>query len=525
MATTVWKGPQLALPRAGTLPELAEERAAVAPDGILLVNAETGQQLTAFALKQAYRKAARGLAALGFGRGDCLCTLMGNDLSWYVGALAAQSLGGSISGINPLAMAGEIERQFSSVPAKAILAVPPLVPVAKKIAAELDIAIVLSTGPGADGATIWDIDGPALDQPIGCSSTDTAILPFSSGSTGLPKATVVTHANMVASAVQIQHALKFGPGDRLLGLAPLFHIVGPNLFAAVLARGGSIAVVPRFDPVAVFEAIENHHVTHVPLLTPILRTLARHPAGEGRDFAHVRLMGAGGSAMSIPDHAAAVARFGCPVLQVYGMTETSAAIAIDDPANPAPQTVGYPVALMSIRISDEAGNLLPVGREGEIQVSGPNVCSGYLGAANETAAMYTPDGFLRTGDLGKMREDGRLTITGRIKEMIKVNSGQVAPAELEMLLAGHPDVIEAAVVGRPNRFCGEIPVAYLVLASQANPYAVVDWLNEQLIGYKRVRAVEVVKALPKNGTGKLDRKALATLESGVGVLQAVECAA
>lgn len=519
-------GLELAWPSDLTLPGLLEQRAASDPDALILIDAATGAEMSLRRLRDAYRKAARGLAALGFGRGDCLCTLMGNDFAWYVGALAAQSLGGTISGINPLAKPDEIARQFSAVPAKAVLAVPPLLGMAREVASKLGIRFVLSTASG-DAATpaLGAIDGPEVEPDETVQPEDIALLPFSSGSSGLPKAVMLTHRNMIAGAAQIETALDLSCGDRMLGLAPLFHIVGPNVFAAALLAGAAVVVVPRPDPALVFDALEKHRVTHMPMLTPFLGILARHPAGADRDYSSLRLVGAGGIALAPSIHAEAARRFGCPVVQAYGMTETSSIVTIDDIDDPAPATVGRPPALAEIRVADpDTGRSLDVGREGEIQVRGPHVFRGYLGRPDETARSFTPDGWFRTGDLGRFRGDGRLTITGRIKEMIKVHTAQVAPAELEMLLVGHETVADAAVIGRPNAYCGEVPVAYVVLKVPTDPFAILDWLNDQVIHYKRLRGIEIVAELPKNGSGKIDRRALAALDTKRGE-EARRCAA
>ena len=511
MTDCMWAGPTIEMPANETLPSLADGLARRTPDAIVLVDGVTGATMSAGELAKAYRKAARGLVALGFGKGDCLCTLMPNDMTWYVAALAAQSLGGAISGINPMASPGEIQRQFAQLPAKVILAAPPLIEVAKAAAGALGLSVLSTTAGRDDVAAILEIDGPE-PEPRAISQDDVALMPFSSGTSGLPKAAIVTHRNLVAAGTQIPAVLGYGRGSIFLGLPPLFHIVGPSLLPAALLEGGSIVVVPRLDAELIFDAIERFGVTHMPLLTPILRMLSLHPAGDGRDFSRLRVIGAGGSAMAPTVHEEATRRFGCAVVQVYGMTETSSIICVDDPAGISRETVGRPVANLSIRIVDpETLRPCVAGESGEVQARGPNIISGYFRNEAESKALFTDDGWMRTGDIGRFDETGKLTLTGRIKEMIKVNSAQVAPAELEMLLCGHPAVVEAAVVGRGNPYCGEVPVAFLVLKEPADPFVIIDAVNDQVIRYKRIRDVRVVEALPKNATGKIDRKALAGL--------------
>lgn len=513
MSETAWEGPTISWKPALTLPALADRNGRERPHDVILVDAVSGREMTCAQLVVAYHKAARGLAAAGMGRGDCLCTLMPNDLDWYVAALAAQSLGGTISGINPLATLDEIGRQFSRVPAKAVLTVAPLGEAARAVAAAAGIPIVLSTGGGSAEPALVDIDGPEIERRHRCFADDPAMFPFSSGTTGLPKAVVITHRNMVCGGHQMCHALHVGRGDRFLGLAPLFHVVGPCLFACALVSGGAVVVVPRFDPELVFDAIERQRVTHVPLMSPVLRALARHPARRNHDLSHLKVVIASGAPLPKADQIEAAERFGCPVVQVYGMTEAASGITCDEVSAPTPGSAGRPVPLVKLRIVEpETGASLPAGNQGEMQVQGPNIFQGYLGYPAETAKIMTHDGWLKTGDVGVIGSHGRLQITGRIKELIKVNSSQVPPAELEALLAGHPAVAEAAVLGRPNRYAGEMPVAYVVLQMPVDPFEVMDWANERVIHYKRVRAIEVVEALPKNAVGKLDRKALVALD-------------
>ncbi|GIL02352.1 MAG: AMP-dependent synthetase [Alphaproteobacteria bacterium] len=515
MGKTMWEGAEIDWPRDATLPELVDANAAKKPDGIVLIDAVSARTVTNAQLASLYRRAANGLAERGFGRGDCLCTLMPNSLAWYVAALAAQSLGGTISGINPLATPGEIARQFSRVPTKAILAFLPLAETANAIASAQGVSILLSSEAGLPGVpSLFDIGGDSESREHRCFCDDPALLPFSSGTTGLPKPVVVTHRNLIAGGCQVPPLLRVDVGARFLGLAPLFHIVGPNLFVVALMTGSAVVIVPRFDPMLIFDAIEKFAVTHVPVMAPILRALARHPAAGGRDFSRLKVVAASGAPLFEVVQAEAAAFFGCPVTQVYGMTESSSAITVDDPADTTPGSVGLPVPLSRLRIIDVAsGRPLPANRDGEIQVAGPNIMQGYLGLPAETAKVITEDGWLRTGDVGWMGNDGKLRITGRIKELIKVNGGQVAPAELELLLTAHPAVADAIVIGRDNPYSGEVPVAYVALNAPADPFAIMDWVNEQVIHYKRIRAIEIIEVLPRTATGKADRNAVLAEDS------------
>lgn len=514
MSGAIWEGPSIEWDPALTLPDLADRNARNRPDDVVLVDATGERTMTNAELASAFRRVARGLAAAGFARGDCLCALMPNDLAWYVAALAAQSLGGTISGINPLATPDEIVRQFSHVPAKAILTVPQFGEVVDEIAGRCSVSILLSAASSQPGMpSLWELDGAEAPQARRCFAEDPAMFPFSSGTSGLPKPVVITQRNLVCGGHQMSLAVSFGRGDRFLGLAPLFHVIGPSLFACALVAGGAVVVVPRFEPELVFDAAERHRATHLPLLSPVVRLLAHHPAGRDRNYSVLKTIVASGAPLAERDQVEAAERSGCPVVQVYGMTETVSGICADDIASPTPGTVGRPVPLTAVRVVDaRTGRNLGAGETGEIEVRAPNVMQGYLACPADTAKIMTPDGWLRTGDIGEMGDDGKLRITGRSKELIKVNSGQVPPAELEAVLSGHSAVADAAVIGRPNRYAGEVPVAFVVLRVPADPFEIMDWVNGQVIHYKRIRAIEIVDLVPRNALGKIDRKALAAMD-------------
>jgi len=511
MPPHTWRGPAIDWPGETTLPEHARKRGRDEPDAVALIDGETGAVVTRRDLAARAERLARGLSAKGFYRGDCLCAIMPNCVEWYVAALAAQSLGGTVSGVSPASTPEEVVRQFSRVPAKAVIAAPAFLDLARRAVERNRIPLLfLTNGEAADAIPLDPIDGPGLRpdlQPV--FPEDPALFPFSSGTADLPKAVVITHRNLLAGGAQMVHCLGIEPGDRIFGLAPHFHIVGPLAFAASLVAGASVVIVPRFEPHLMFDIIEKHAVTHMPIVPPVLRALATHPAGKDRDYSGLRAVGCAGAAVHPSIHIAAMQRLGRPVVQVYGMTETSGPVTIDDLNHPKPGCVGFSVPLSEVRIVDQQTGA-PLGEEedGEIQVRGPHVMQGYLGLPAETSKTIAANGWLRTGDIGRFDADGRLSITGRLKELIKVHSSQVAPAELEAVIATHPAVADVAVIGRPNSHCGEIPVAYVVWRSMADPFAVMEWANDQMISYKRIRAIETIAAVPRNPTGKIDRRLL-----------------
>ncbi len=495
---TVWTGDPLAWPEGATLPSLLAEAAGGAPTRLALVDGESGETLSYAELAERVAQTATGLAATGLGAGDRLAILAGNGIPWVVAALAMQSLGGAVSGLNPMAPAPEVARQIAVLGPRAVVAVPALIEAVRNAVGTAIPVISLDALPlGRDRL-------PALARP-----ESPAFLPFSSGTTGLPKAALIRQSNVVSAAAASTLALGVRPDDRFLGIAPMFHVVGPLVLAMGLLKRAAVALVPRPDPVLAIDIIERHRVSLLPLVPPLLKALAHHPAGEGRDFTSVRLAVCGGNTLPPGLEEAAGARLGAPVVQVFGMTEVVGSLTFGDPDHPVPGTVGRPMPGTAIRIADpETGSLLGPGKAGELQGRGPCAIDSYLGDEDATAALRTQDGWLRTGDLAEVDSDGRVWIRGRLKELIKVHAGQVPPAELEMLLATHPTVADAAVIGRPNRHTGEIPVAYVVWRTPADRFEVLEWLNEHVLPYKRVRAIETIDAIPRNPTGKILRRLL-----------------
>src|SRR6266480_3693645 len=498
----VQTGPGIGWPQAATLPRLAADAAEQAADRPALIDAVTDTVVTFGSLQTGALGLAGALAEKHFGKGDILFTIMPNCLDWYVAALAAQMLGGAISSINPMAPAGEIARQFGRINAKAVLTIPELLTAASEVAGD---TAVLST---ADLRSLGNTD-IALHRRSHSTAEAAAFLPFSSGTTGLPKPVILTHQNMIAAAASVASAVALDTGDRMLGLAPVFHVVGPLIFAMALLKRASIVVLPRLESALLVNAIERHGVTHCPVVPPMLRLLACHPAGEGRRYSSLKAVFCGGNFLDPGLQEIAIRRLGCPVVQVFATTEAAGIISIDSLSSPRPGSAGFAAPLVSMRIADPAtGEILEPGRDGELQCKGANIFAGYLGLPSDTANAKTPDGWLRSGDLAKIDQSGRLWIKGRYKELVKVHAGQVPPAELEALLLAHPNISDAAVIGRANAHCGQIPIASVVWRESVDPFAVMEWLNDQVLGYKRIRAIEPIDVIPRNASGKIDRAAL-----------------
>jgi acyl-CoA synthetase (AMP-forming)/AMP-acid ligase II len=284
----------------------------------------------------------------------------------------------------------------------------------------------------------------------------------------------------------------------------------------VLHAGATLVVMPRFDLEAFLEAIQRYRVTGMHVVPPIVLALAKHPAVDRYDLSSLRWVNSGAAPLDAALTHAAAGRLRCAVRQGYGLTETSPVTHFlrEDEAVAHAGTVGRPLPGTEVRIVDvESGRDVPAGATGEIWLRGPQVMLGYLGKPEATAAMLTPDGWLRTGDVGVQDAEGFLRVVDRVKELIKFKGMQVAPAELEALLLTHPSVGDVAVIPHPDAEAGEIPAAYVVpragvAADAALAQELMTFLAGRVAPHKRVREVHFLEQVPKSASGKILRRVL-----------------
>jgi acyl-CoA synthetase (AMP-forming)/AMP-acid ligase II len=497
--------------------------AAADPDALAVIDGATGQRLTRGELAAHSAALAAGLRERGVGAGDLVAVAMPNLAWWPVVAMGVWRSGAAVALLSPLWTADESARVL--VRAQPRLAIA-FAPIAANVRGALDAAglgdVELAiVGGEAGGATpieallALDAGDPYAEPDLG--PDDLAAVPFSSGTSGLPKGVRLTHGNLAAAAEQGISALS-SAGDYdersvVLAGAPFFHSIGLSLMlCGPLRLGATIVTLPRPVLEPLLELVAAHRVTHMAVPPPLFDALAADPRVDDHDLSSLRLVVTGGAHMHPEVEEALSRRLGCIARQGYGATEATCTIAAPLLRPSTPATVGWLMPGTEVRLIDpETGADAEPGEPGELWVRGPQVMEGYHGLPEETAAVKSPDGWLRTGDLVAIRDDGQLEIRDRLKELIKVKGASVAPAEIELVLRQHPAVHDAGVIGVPDAENGEAPIAFVSLHAPAEADELAEFAAARLAGYKRPREIRVVDEVPRVPTGKLMRGALRDL--------------
>ncbi|WP_210588940.1 4-coumarate--CoA ligase family protein [Streptomyces sp. GESEQ-35] len=495
-------------------------RAAEFGDAPALIDGTNGMTLTYAQVDQFHRRIAAALAEAGLRKGDVLALHSPNTVAFPTAFYAATRAGATVTTVHPLSTAEEFGKQLRDSAARWIVTVSPLLETARR-AAELAGGIqeifVCDQAPG-HRSLIDMLASTAPEPQIDIDpATDVAALPYSSGTTGIPKGVMLTHRQIATNLAQLEPAIPTGPGDSILAVLPFFHIYGLTaLMNLPLKLGAAVVVLPRFDLETFLAAIQNHRITGLFVAPPIILALAKHPAVAEYDLSSLRYIVSSAAPLDAQLAAACSQRLGLPpVGQAYGMTELSPGthvVPLDAMHQAPPGTVGKLIAGTEMRIVslDDPDKDLGVGEAGEILIRGPQVMKGYLGRPDATAAMIDTDGWLHTGDVGHVHADGWLFVVDRVKELIKYKGFQVAPAELEALLLTHPGIADAAVIGAYNDEGNEVPHAYVVRqpAADLSEGEVMMYVAERVAPYKRVRQVTFIDGVPRAASGKILRREL-----------------
>jgi long-chain acyl-CoA synthetase len=469
------------------LPDL---RAAMASDMPCIEDANTSLSNGEFHYR--VLEAADVFSRLGVGAGDVVAVMLPNQVEFVVAMFAAWRLGAAITPVKPSLTNSEATHQIVDSGSKLIVNAS-----GEAVVADVTAISVDALRGGARHA------GKPLDDPDAL-----ALLIYTSGTTGLPKGVMLDHANIVAMSEMGRHSLKVTSSDHCMLVLPLFHVNG--ILVSVLTPllvGGRVTIRERFDIETFFDDIERFRPTYfsaVPTIYALLNALPNHIKPDTSSLRYGICGAAPASAELLKSFEA---RYGFPLIEGYGLSEGTCGSTIN-PLNGLrkPGTVGLPFIGQRIAIAGVDGTHLPPGEAGEVLIHGLNVMRGYLGKPEETAKTIV-NGWLHTGDIGRIDEDGYLSIVGRLKEMIIRGGENIYPKEIEDVLSEVSGVMEAAVIGAPDEVLGEVVIAYV--AYRPGTVGTEAELNEhcasRLTRYKRPIAINVIDSLPKNAVGKLDK--------------------
>ena len=496
-----------------TLPQLIEQTVNRHPDKAAFMSAD-GQSWTFGEYWSAAKKMARALQDRGIQKGDTIGIYAPNSVEYGVVLHGALIAGATVTTLNPLYREREVEHQLGDANAKAVFTLNALVPVVKDAQAQLP-----SLKSIFELEQVWDMANSAGDPaPVEYDADSTiAVLPYSSGTTGLPKGVMLSHQNLTANIRQTL-ALEgmFTDSSVILDFLPFYHIYGMMvLLNCGMVTGATQVVLPRFDPETAVRLIGEKKISDLFVVPPALLALVNYPGLETADLSSLRFVMSGAAPLPAEVGRQAAAKLDATVMQGYGMTEASPITNVNPLDNPREGSVGPPVAdTLEKVVSLETGEELGHGEVGELLVYGPQVMKGYWNKPEATAETITPDGWLRTGDIVTADPDGFIRIHDRKKEMIKYKGYQIAPAELESLLMEHPGIRDAAVIPKAEGDAGdEVPKAFVVpREGNLDTDAVLAFVAEKVAPYKKIRHIEIVEAIPKNPSGKILRRQLIEAE-------------
>ena len=477
---------------------------------------------------------ANSLASLGLKKGDCICLFTTNRPEYTITFIGAASIGVVVSPMNPSYKEREIAYQLENSESKAILIQRELLPLLELVLAQKPLPhlkYIIVTGDKVPESMTHAIpfarlmreSSPKRPEPVEISGDDLLALPYSSGTTGFPKGTMLTHRNLASNNLQFTTALHVDLADVALLFLPFYHIYGVMLTGGFLACGGTQVIMERFDLLQSLELCEKHGVTYYFAVPPIVLALANAPVDLNK-MKTVKYVFTGAAplpldpARKLEEKLQSISK--ARIVQGYGLTEASPLTHAQpgDPAFVRLDSIGLPVHNTEQKIVDiETGeHELPAGEDGEIIIRGPQVMQGYWKAPEETARALR-NGWLYTGDIGHVDPEGYTYIVDRKKEMIKYKGFGIAPAELESLLMEHPAVLDSAVIGIPDDEAGEVPKGFVVLrpGHSVTEEELITYVNGRLAGYKKLHYVEFIDAIPKVPSGKILRRELKDREKAL----------
>jgi 4-coumarate--CoA ligase len=482
------------------------------PEDVVIIDGMDGRQFTAGDMIDHVKRLAGGLHAAGHVAQKPVALMAPNSPEYCIIFHAVAWAGGTITTLNPSYTAHEIRHQLHDSGAGLLITVPETLAVAKEALKELPELQLCVIG-GADGCqSLSELYGEAQEQqcPVDLDRHSVA-LPYSSGTTGLPKGVCLSHRNLSMNIDQTAQGAEFRAGETAAAFLPFFHIYGMTVMMNMhLACGGVLVTMPRFDLELFLRICQDHRSRRMWIVPPVALALAKHPLVDAYDLSALEQVFSGAAPMGSALSDAVASRLNCAMLQGYGMTELAPVSHITPLSTPRSGASGLAIPNTRCRIvSPETGADLPPGEEGELWIKGPQVMIGYLNNEAATQKTLTADGWLKTGDVAVIDADGYMFIVDRLKELIKYKGFQVAPAELEATLVAHPQIQDAAVIGQPDEEAGEIPVAFVVCQDPVpSPEEIKSYIGAHLSHYKQLHGVTFVDAIPKSPSGKILRRLL-----------------
>ncbi|KAF4318007.1 hypothetical protein BBO99_00005455 [Phytophthora kernoviae] len=516
--------PQVDIPNK-TIWDVVEDQLDTHKDKPAFIDGLTHEKLTFGRLHERARNFAIALTKDGVKQGDSVILHSFNCLDYPTAVLALTSLGAVCSPASPMFLPDELAVQVKASKAKYIITHKELESTAVEAAklCGVDTKFIYTMGHGADAEKdVQSIDElvKIRDDSFKFETIDpetNVLLPFSSGTTGVPKGVALSAKNILSNALQVDHVEDLGGYS--LGLLPFFHIYGMMLLHLSLYQGAAKVILPRFNPETFLNALSIYKIRAAHIAPPVALFLAHHPMVEKYDISATEFLVSGGAPMGKEVEKLVKDRLGVTVKQAYGMTEASPAVNYAEDAYRKPGSVGRLLPNTQLRVKCTATGVdLPIAESGELLYKGPQVMIGYSNNAEANKSVFTEDRFLRTGDIGYIDSDGFVFIVDRVKELIKYKGHQVAPAELEDVLNHHPQISDACCIRGKDAFGEEIPKAYVVLkdptnAAKLTEEGVMDFVASKVAPFKKVRQVEFIDAIPKSATGKILRRELQVHEN------------
>jgi acyl-CoA synthetase (AMP-forming)/AMP-acid ligase II len=508
---------------AQSLGDIVRAHAAAQPDAAAFVmGAET---LTYADLDRGSNRAANGLLALGIGKGDRIAFIGKNHFLYFELLVAASKIGAVMTPVNWRLAPPEVEYIVRNSCARLLA-----------FGAGFSDAAAHAAKGSDDVKTLIGIDAPESpqrdyrawrdaqsgdDPSIAVAPEDDALQLYTSGTTGRPKGAVMTYRSVLLSRAgrkeeELREWQRPVPGEVTLLAMPCFHISGTGTGLGTIVNGTCSIVLPEYDPSQALDLIENYNISKIFMVPAAIQIMLNHPRVGEVDFSRLKYITYGASPIPLELMKAAMERFGCGFVQMYGMTETSGTIVTLDPedhdpnGSPRMRSVGKPLPGVEIKIIGADGNTLGPGTVGEIATRSTKNMRGYWNMPEATAATIDADGWLRTGDAGYLDEDGYLYIHDRVKDMIISGGENVYPAEVENAIYSHPDVADVAVIGVPDEKWGEAVKACVVLkaGADASEADIIRHARQFIAGYKCPKSVDFIDALPRNPSGKILRREL-----------------